>query len=107
MEAESTPQQVQENIEKVETADLVVGVLGELDQGGLVAIYDAFRTLPGSPRIAILGDDQALHLAQTNSETIEKSSSPNLVAWPLSKLDTAGFVNGQHIGSISSRLCSE
>jgi hypothetical protein len=46
VEAESTPQQVQENIEKVETADLVVGVLGELDQGGLVAIYDAFRTLP-------------------------------------------------------------
>ena len=94
MEAESTSQQVQENIEKVETADLVVGVLGELDQGGLVAIYDAFRTLPGSPRIAILGDDQALHLAQTNSETIEKSSSPNLVAWPLSKLDMPGLSMG-------------
>jgi hypothetical protein len=91
VEAESIPQQVQENIEKVETADLVVGVLAELDEDGLVAIYDAFRTLPGSPRIVILRDDQALHLAQTNSETTEKSISPNVVPWPLLRLDTPGL----------------
>ncbi len=94
MEAESIPQQVQENIEKVETADLVVGVLADLDEDGLVAIYDAFRTLPGSPRIAILRDDQAFHLAQANSETSEKSSSPNLIPWPLSRLDTPGLSMG-------------
>jgi hypothetical protein len=91
MEVEPIPQQVQEKTEQVNSADLVVGVLAELDQEGLVMVCDALRTLSGSPRIAILQDDHAANPAVTNPETADKNASPYLVPWPLLRPDTPGM----------------
>ena len=87
MQEEPIPQQVQENIEQVNSADLVVGVLSELDQEGLVMTCDALRTLSGSPRIAVLQDDHAANPLVTSPETAEKSASPYVVPWPLLRPD--------------------
>jgi hypothetical protein len=92
MEVEPIPQQVQEKTEQlINSADLVVGVLAELDQEGLVMVCDALRTLSGSPRIAILQDDHAANPAVTNPETADKNASPYLVPWPLLRPDTPGM----------------
>jgi hypothetical protein len=88
VEVEPIPQQAQEKIEQVESADLVVGVLADLDQEGLVALCDDLRTLSGAPRIAVLRDDRAVDPAPTNSQATEKSASPYLVPWPLLRPDT-------------------
>lgn len=87
MQEEPIPQQVQENIEQVNSADLVVGVLSELNQEGLVMMCDALRTLSGSPRIAVLQDDHAADPLVTSPETAEKSASPYVVPWPLLRPD--------------------
>ena len=91
MEVEPIPEQVQEKNEQVDSADLVVGVIAELDQEGLVMVCDALRTLSGSPRIAILQDDHAANPAVTNPETADKNASPYLVPWPLLRPDTPGM----------------
>jgi glucosylglycerate synthase len=88
VEVEPIPQQVQEKIEQVGSADLVVGVLAELDQEGLAVVCDALGTLSGSPRVAVLRDDQATNPALTNSEAADNTASPFLVPWPLWKPDT-------------------
>jgi glucosylglycerate synthase len=88
VEVKPIPQQVQEKIEQVESADLVVGVLAELDQVGLARVCDALGTLSGSPRIAVLRDDHAAHPPPANSEAADKNASPFLVPWPLGKPDT-------------------
>jgi glucosylglycerate synthase len=82
---ESTPEQVQEKTEQVDSADLVVGVIAELDQEGLAVVCDALRTLPGSPRIVVLRDERSADPGQSNSEVAEASgSSCHVVRWPLS-----------------------
>jgi glucosylglycerate synthase len=82
---ETISQQVQ--IEQMNSADLVVGVLAELDEAGVVMMYDALRTLSGSPRIAVLQDDHAANPAVTNSEGAEKIASPYLVPFRLLRPD--------------------
>jgi len=92
VQVEPIPQEVQEKIEVVESADLVVGVLAELNPESLVILCDALRTLSGSPRIAVLRDDHAVdpavNIARTNSETAEKCAATFLVPWPLLRPDT-------------------
>jgi len=91
VEVEPIPQEAQENIEQVDRADLVVGVLAHLDQDGLVIVCDALRTLSGSPRIAVLRDNHAASSAPANSDTVEKSASPFLIPWPLFRPDAPGM----------------
>ena len=91
MEVEPIPQETQEKIEQVDRADLVVGVLADLDQDGLVIVCDALRTLSGSPRIAVLQDNHAASSAPANSDTVEKSASPFLIPWPLFRPDAPGM----------------
>jgi hypothetical protein len=88
VEVEPIPQQVQEKVEQVESADLVVGVLAEIDQDGLGMVCDALLTLSGSLRIAVLQDNHAASPGATNSERAEKSVSPLLVPWPLFRPET-------------------
>ena len=91
MEAGPIPEQVQEKIEHVDSADLVVGVLAELDQEGLAAICDAMRMLPGSPRVVVLRDDRAANPGQSNVQAAELStSSCHLIPWPLLGSATPG-----------------
>jgi glucosylglycerate synthase len=84
LEAGSIPEQVQEKIEQVDSADLVVGVIAELDQEGLASVCDALRELPGSPRVVVLRDDRAAKPDQSPAAEAEPSaSSCHLVRWPL------------------------
>jgi len=82
VEAEPIPQHVQEKIERVHTADLVVGVLADLDPSALAALCDALRALPRTPRIAVLRDDHSPDPSPSNSPAAN-NSSPFLVPWPL------------------------
>jgi glucosylglycerate synthase len=90
VEVEPIPQEAQEQIQQIDRADLVVGVLADLDQDGLVIVCDALRTLSGHPRIAVLQDNRTAISAPANSDTVEKSASPFLVPWPLFRPDTPG-----------------
>jgi hypothetical protein len=90
VEVEPIPQDVPEKVEPVENADLVLGVLADVDQESLIALCDALRTLSGSPRIAALQDDRAASPAQTNSGAAKKIASPYLIPWPLPRADTPG-----------------
>jgi glucosylglycerate synthase len=74
----------------VQTADLVIGIIAELDHEALVAARDGLRTLPGSPRVAILIDDRTLHPDPASSEVSEKSGTPFFVPWPKLTPDTPG-----------------
>ena len=87
MEVEPIPQ---EEIQQIDRADLVVGVLADLDQNGLANVCGALRTLSGIPRIAVLQDNHAASSAHANSGTVENSASPFLVPWPLHRPDTPG-----------------
>jgi hypothetical protein len=91
VEVEPIPEQVQEKIEPVGSADLVVGVIAELDQEGLAAVCDALRVLPGSPRVVVLRDDRAAKPDQNPVAEAEwDGSSCHLVGWPLLGSATPG-----------------
>jgi hypothetical protein len=90
VEVDSIPQQAQEKIEEINTADLVVGVLADLDRDGIVTLCDELRGLSGSPRIAVLQNDHNGAPASATADSSEKSASPFLVSWPLLRPDTAG-----------------
>ena len=91
MQVEPIPEQVQQKIEHVDSADLVVGVIAELDQEGLAVVCDALRMLPGSPRVVVLRDDRAVNPGQSNVQAAELSaSSCHLIPWPLLGSATPG-----------------
>jgi glucosylglycerate synthase len=94
VEVEPIPEQVQvqEKIEQVDSADLVVGVLAELDQVGLAAVCDALGTLPGSPRVVVLRDDRAANPGQSNvGAATPGASSCHLIPWSLLGSATPGM----------------
>ena len=90
MEVEPISQPVREKAEQVENADLVVGVLAELDQAGLASVCDSLRELPGSPRVAILRDDRSANPAPASPVSGGNGSSPFLLPWPLLHSETPG-----------------
>jgi glucosylglycerate synthase len=90
LEVEPISQPAPEKVEPVKSADLVLGVLTDLDQETLITLCDSLRTLPGSPTVAALRNDHAGNPAQTSSASPEKSASPYLIPWPPSKIDNPG-----------------
>jgi hypothetical protein len=78
VEVEPVAQQAQQKIEQTQTADLVVGIVAELDPESVVVLRDTLRTLPGSPRVAILIDDRTLNLEPLDPEA---TGSTFLVPW--------------------------
>jgi len=91
VEVEPIHEQVQEKIEQVDSADLVVGVIAELDYEGLVSVFDALQILPGSPRVVVLRDDRAANPDQSSvAEAKLNASSCHLVRWPLLGSATPG-----------------
>jgi hypothetical protein len=91
VEAGPISEQVQEKVEKVDSVDLVVGVIAELDQAGLAAVCDAMRVLPGSPRVVVLRDDRTAKPDQSAvAEGEPSASSCHLVPWPLLGSATPG-----------------
>lgn len=81
MEVESIPQQTQEKNAQIDSADLVVGILADLDQGGMRLLYEGLRALPGSPRIVVLQSDPTGKTATATSQTIDGNSSLSLLPW--------------------------
>jgi glucosylglycerate synthase len=91
VEVEPAPQQIEEKAEQLEAADLVVGVLADLGQEGLDEVCSTLRTLSGSPRIAVLRDDQEASPTQPNSDVPGNPVSPYIVPWSQLRRDTAGL----------------
>jgi hypothetical protein len=91
VEVEPIHEQVQEKIEQVDSADLVVGVLAELGPEALAAVCDALQVLPGSPRVVVLRDDRAAKPDQSSvAEAKRSASSCHLIFWPLLGSATPG-----------------
>ena len=95
MEVEPIPQQAEEKIAQIESADLVIGVVADLDLKSLVAVCDSLHALSDSPRIALLRDDHSVDPAAAradaaNSPAAGNAASPYIVPWPLSQPDAAG-----------------
>jgi hypothetical protein len=91
VEAVPIPEQVPEKIEQVDSADLVVGVIAELDHEGLAAVCDALQMLYGSPRVVVLRDDRAAKPDQSTVVEAKPSASLcHLVRWPLLGSATPG-----------------
>lgn len=86
MEVDSIPQKAQEKIERIDSADLVVGILADLDQTTIATLCEDLQTLPGSPRLAVLQDKKS---DAPVPEAAEKKF-PFLVSWPLLHPDPGG-----------------
>src|SRR5215469_9419801 len=72
--------------DQIDSADLLVAVLGEFDSNGMAAMCDALRTLPAKLRIAVSHDGQEEGTAPVNAEPTQESASvffvPSLLARP-------------------------
>lgn len=90
MEVDSIPQQTQEKIAQIDSADFVVGILADLDQDGVMMVGEGLRTLPGSPRIVVLQSDPVGNAAMANSQTAEGNTSLSLLPWSVSGPDPLG-----------------
>ena len=108
MEAGPIPEQVQEKVEQVDSADLVVGVIAELDQEGLAALCDALQMLPGSPRVVVLRDDRAADPGQSNVEAA-RSECFFMSAGSLAAIGVghSGYASRRHVLRLSIGLCSQ
>ncbi len=87
---DSIPQQAQEKIEQIESADVVVGILADLDHPDIVSLCENLQKLAGSPRLAVLRNEKGGNAPPPDSELAEKRAFPFLVSWPLLQLDPAG-----------------
>ena len=56
LEVEPISQPPPPKVEPVKTADLVLGVVAEIEDESLITLCDSLRTLPGSPIVAALAD---------------------------------------------------
>ena len=97
METDAVPQQGQEKAEAVESADLVIGILPEIDPSAQAAMLAPLRGLSGPLRVAILQNrpaataNRAAGLPETaaNLETSPKDSSVVFLPSPLPRPDSA------------------
>lgn len=87
---EPIAEQPEHKVEPVKAADLVLGVVADMDQESLITLCDSLRTLPGSPIIAALRNDHAGGPAGATSAASDKSPSPYFIPWPSSKTDDPG-----------------
>jgi glucosylglycerate synthase len=90
LEVEPISQPPAPKVEPVKSADLVLGVVAEIDDESLITLCDSLRTLPGSPIIAALRNAHVGGAAGATSEASEKVPSPYFVPWPSSKTDDPG-----------------
>lgn len=86
MEAGSIPQQAEQTAEETGSADVVVGILVELDRDATLRICDALGRLPGPLRIAILqGEERGKPSPPDRKATTDGASVffvPSLLAQP-------------------------
>ena len=90
MELDSIPQQTQEMVEQIDSADLVVGILADLDQDGVATLCEGLRTLPGSLRIVVLQSDPVGKASAADSQAAEENASLSLLPWSVFGPDPLG-----------------
>ena len=90
MEVDSIPQQAQEKAAQIESADLVVAILADLDSHGIAAVCNELQPLSGSARLAVLQNEKSGTPATADSENTQKNAFPFLFSWPLLRPDPAG-----------------
>jgi len=89
VEAGSIPQQAEQTAEEQSSADLVVGILADLDSATTSRICDALATLPRPLRIAMLQGDQRGNSAPPDAKTATECASVFFVHSLLAKPDAS------------------
>ena len=90
MEVGTISPQAQEKIAQIDSADLVVAILADLDSQSLEAVCNELQPLAGSARLAVLQNEKTSTPTAADSENAQKSAFPFLVSWPLLRPDPAG-----------------
>jgi hypothetical protein len=95
VEGDFIPEQALEKIEQVDAADLVVGVLADLDQETVATVHEALRTLHGDLRIVVLSSvvlssDGNSVRSQTDSAGAGNGPRLSVVPWPSITPDASG-----------------
>jgi glucosylglycerate synthase len=88
VEADSIAQQTEPTAEPIESADLLVVVLGESESNSIATMCDALRTLPAKLRIAVSHDGRQESAAPVNTEATQESASVFFVPSVLAKPST-------------------
>ena len=81
-------QPMESTADRIDSADLLVAVLGEFDSNRIATICDALRTLPAKLRIAVSHDGQEEKAAQVNAEPTHEFASVFFVPCLLAKPST-------------------
>jgi len=68
-------QPMEPTADRIDSADLLVAILGEFDSNGIATICDALRTLPAKLRIAVSHDGQEERAAPVNAEPTQEFAS--------------------------------
>jgi glucosylglycerate synthase len=92
LEVDSISQSATLSIDQIGSADLLVGLLADLDEGDLASTCDTLRALPGAPRIVILQNHAAPQpppAAPNASDMPARDSSLFLVPWSQRNLGAA------------------
>lgn len=85
MAAQAVSQQPAQSIDQIDSADLLIGLLVDLNAEDLACLCDALRTLPGNPRIVVLQNRTASPSPPSQSDPWENRPSLSLIPWaPLS-----------------------
>ena len=90
MEVDSITQLIPETSGQSEGADLVIGILAELDQDGVASVCQALRTIPGRLRVALISKGKIAIAPQADSVTPENGMSLTVVPWPVTQLEDTG-----------------
>lgn len=68
MEVDVDREKVQETAEQADRADLVVGIMADIDQAGIQNLVEALRNLPEAPRIVVLQKERSTKSPATAAE---------------------------------------
>lgn len=90
MEGDILQQNTPKKIEDIDAADLVVGILADLDQETAGTLFEALRIFHGDLRIAILSSGAGLVEAEPDSVGSGKGPRLSVVPWPTTGPDTSG-----------------
>jgi hypothetical protein len=111
VEADSTVQ-LKESSQTVDHADLVVGILPDLNQDVLRKVEDVILALPGSPRVVVLQSGNVTQSTQPTASPSEGAPRLSFVPWPTVGTDGGGSraqtisAAYQSVFSISKRLAA-
>ena len=83
LEVDSVSQAPKQTVEQIGSADLVVGILADLSPSDLAMAVEAFRTIPGTPRVVVLRNQADRKAEAPAAEASEPPSSVSVLPWSL------------------------